>query len=154
MSPEQIEGDPVDLRSDIYSLGIMAYEMFTGVKPFIADDLMEVIDMQTNTDIPDPSLLVPDLPEAIKNCILKACSKSPDKRYNSMHEIINEMSSILKTLKQGVVTQADMEKEITVLLISHDKDQSLAVNKLLGEFSQRAEEKGFSLNIAGKTRIT
>ena len=154
MSPEQINGDPVDLRSDIYSLGIMAYEIFTGEKPFTADDLMAVMDMQVNTDIPDPSLLVPDLPEAIKNCILKACSKSPDKRYNSMHEIINEMSSIIKTLKQGMATEVDIEREVSVLLISHKKDQSLAMSRLLDEFSQRAEEMGFSLNIAGKTQIT
>jgi len=151
MSPEQIKGDPVDLRSDIYSLGIMAYEMFTGKKPFTGNDLVALMKMHTSTDIPDPSILVPDIPEAIKQFIIKSCAKSPDKRYNSMQEIIDELSTITLTLKKGITDKSDVEKEITVLLISHDKDQSLAMNNLLDEFSQRIEEYGFSLNIAGKT---
>ena len=153
MSPEQIKGDPIDLRSDIYSLGIMAYEMFTGKKPFAGDDLMAVIKMHTSTDIPDPSILIPDIPDPIKHFIIKSCAKSPDKRYNSMQEIIDELSAITKTLKEGIEKKSDIEREITVLLISHGKNQSLALNKLLDEFSRRSEEMGFSLNIAGKTKI-
>jgi len=154
MSPEQIEGDPVDLRSDIYSLGIMAYEMFTGQKPFAGDNLMALMKMHTNTDIPDPSILFPDIPEAIKHFIIKACAKSPDKRYNSIHEILDELSTITKMLKKGMALKTDIEREVTVLLISHRKDQGLAMSRLLDEFGQRAEEMGFSLNIAGKTQIT
>ncbi|MCD4721422.1 MAG: serine/threonine protein kinase, partial [Desulfobacula sp.] len=153
MSPEQIEGNPVDFRSDIYSLGIMAYEMFTGKKPFASDDLMALMKMHTSKDIPDPSILVPDIPEAIKHFIIKSCAKSPGKRYDSMREIIDELSIITKTLKEGIAEKSGFEREITVFLISHGKDQGLAINKLLDEFSQRAEEVGFSLNIAGKTQI-
>ncbi len=153
MSPEQIKGDSVDLRSDIYSLGIMAYEIFTGKKPFANEDLTALMNMHTSMDIPDPSILVPDIPEAIKHFIIKSCAKSPDKRYNSMQEIIDELSAITQTLKKGSAAKSDAEREITVLLISHDKSQSLALNNLLDEFSYRAEEMGFSLNIAGKTQV-
>ena len=154
MSPEQIEGDPVDFRSDIYSLGIMAYEMFTGLKPFTGNDLMAVMKMHAETDLPDPTLLVPDLPPAIKNFILKACAKSPDQRYVSMYEILEELSLIAESLNQDISPKTEFERDITVLLISHRKDQNLALNKLLDEFSQRAEREGLTFNIAGKTQIT
>ncbi len=154
MSPEQIEGDPVDHRSDIYSFGILAYEVFTGQKPFAGDDLMAVMKMHTNTTIPDPQLIVPDLPDRISNLIFKACAKSPELRYSSMHEIIEELSMISNSLNVIVRHIANSDKEVTVILISHAKDQNLSLNKLLDEFSQRAEDNGFSINIAGKTQIT
>lgn len=154
MSPEQIEGDPVDERSDIYSLGITAYEMFTGQKPFSGDDITALMKQHTEADIPDPALLVPDLPEPIKHFMIKACAKSPALRYQSMHEINKALSTITQTLKQDMDAKAQIKKEVTVLLISHRKNQSLALNKLLDEFSRRAEEMDFSVNIAGITQIT
>ena len=153
MSPEQIEGDPVDLRADIYSLGIMAYEMFTGQKPFPEDDIMALMEMHVHNDIPDPSILIPDLPSSIKKFIFKACSKSPDLRYNKMYEIIEELSSAATMLKEKMNQKSNNEKEITVLLISHEKSQNIVLSKLLDEFNNRAETLGLSLMIAGKTQI-
>jgi tRNA A-37 threonylcarbamoyl transferase component Bud32 len=150
MSPEQIKGDPVDFRSDIYSLGIATYEMFTGKKPFAGDEVTAWMRMNTSMDIPDPSILVPDIPEPIKRFIIKSCAHSPDKRYNSMQEIIDELSNITKLLKEDIEKKSDINREMTVLLISHDKTQNLAMNKLLDEFSRRADKIGISLNIAGK----
>ncbi len=153
MSPEQIEGDPVDLRADIYSLGIMAYEMFTGEKPFPEDDIMALMKMHVHDDIPDPSILIPDLPSSINNFILKACAKSPDQRYNTVYEIIEELSSAATMLKEKISQKPDNEKEVTVVLISHEKSKRNSLNKLLDEFSSRAEDLGLSLMIAGNTQI-
>jgi len=153
MSPEQIEGDPVDHRSDIYSFGVLAYEMFTGQKPFFGDDLMAVMNMHINESLPDPREIVPDLPESITNLIFKACAKNQDERYDSMLELVEQLTAISNTLKEGVALTSNVEKEITVLLITHNKDQKLTLTKLLDEFSQKAEDKGFSLNIAGNTPL-
>ncbi len=153
MSPEQIEGDPVDHRSDIYAFGILAYEIFTGQKPFFGDDLMAIMKMHKNDPLPDPREIVPDLPESITDLIFKACAKNQDERYDSMLELVEKLTAISNTLKEGVEMTSNVEKEITVLLITHDKDQKLTLTKLLDEFSQKAEDKGFSLNIAGNTQL-
>lgn len=153
MSPEQIEGDPVDFRSDIYSFGILAYEIFTGQKPFSGDDLLAVMKMHKNAPMPDPRELVPDLPERVANLILKSCAKSQGQRYENMGEVVEELRAISNLLKEGISFVSTREKEITVLLITHGKDQSLSLNKLLDEFSKLAEKKGFSLNVTGKTKL-
>lgn len=64
MSPEQIEGEMVDERTDIYSLGIMAYELVTGQRPYPEDDLFELMDLHVQ-DVPDPRRLIPDLPDEL-----------------------------------------------------------------------------------------
>jgi hemerythrin-like domain-containing protein len=81
MAPEQIECKTVDKRTDIYSLGITAYEMVTGRRPFPEDDIKTIMNTHINQDIPDPITLVPDLPEALRRFIIKACHRDPDQRY-------------------------------------------------------------------------
>lgn len=154
MSPEQIEGDPVDLRSDIYSLGIMAYEMFTGKKPFPEDDIQALMKLHINQDIPDPSILVPDLPAAVTAFILKACAKSPAARYHSMHEVIAELSAAAAGLKEEMGRKPADPREVTVVLITHDRSQGGDLNNLLDEFSSRAEGLGLSLIVACNTQLT
>ena len=66
LAPEQIECDPVDQRTDIYSLGITAYEMIVGKRPYPEDNLPALLKMHLNQDIPDPAELVPDLPEGLR----------------------------------------------------------------------------------------
>ncbi|MCP3875244.1 MAG: protein kinase [Desulfobacteraceae bacterium] len=150
-SPEKIKGEKVAFPTDIYSLGIMAYEMFTGQMPFKENDITAMMKMHTDIGIPDPSIIVPDLPASIKNFIFKACAKSPEKRYNSMHEINNELLCITKELKMNLIQKTDTESEVTILHISHPKNQRLIINRFLDEFSQRAEDLDISIKIADKT---
>jgi serine/threonine protein kinase len=80
MSPEQAQGAGVDGRSDIYSIGAVLFEMFTGVTPFAAADPMAVIHMHVASEPPAPSSLRPDLPEALERLILACLAKSPVRR--------------------------------------------------------------------------
>jgi len=153
MSPEQIEGDPVDRRSDIYSLGIMAYEMFTGEKPFPDDDIQALMKLHVNKDIPDPSILVPDLPDTITQFILKSCAKSPDERYHTLHDVIEVLSAAAETLKEEISRKPADPMEVTIVLIAHNASQGPVLNKLLDEFSSRSEDLGFALTVACNTRI-
>jgi len=153
MAPEQIHGHSVDGRTDIYSLGILAYEMFTGENPYANTDVKTLLDMHFNHDIPDPSLLIPDLPEPVRAFILKACRKSLDDRYNSMQAVIKELLPVIQPLDSNNEKPVERNKQITVLLISHFEDQELALKQLLDEFGSRASELGLDLNITGKSDI-
>jgi serine/threonine-protein kinase len=87
MSPEQAQGAPVDARSDIYSVGAVLFEMFTGATPFAATDAMTVIQMHVASEPPPPSTLRPDLPEALERLILACLAKQPVRRPASANDL-------------------------------------------------------------------
>jgi serine/threonine protein kinase/WD40 repeat protein len=95
ISPEQGQGLTVDFRSDIYSLGVIFFEMVTGKKLFYATSSMEIVIQQIMADPPKPRTLVPTLPRMVENVILNALSKDREKRYQSMEEFSNAMQAVI-----------------------------------------------------------
>jgi len=153
MAPEQIEGGKIDHRSDIYCLGILTYEMLTGRTPFSQED-HHTSDMNMNAGrIIVPPAGPPDLPEPVKKFIFKACAKLPEKRYSSVHEVIEALSNESSIFKNTLGFSNDMEPEVSALLISHKKHQRQALYRLLDEFSQKALDLGFKLDITGTIQI-
>jgi serine/threonine protein kinase len=86
MAPEQATSKVVDARVDIYSLGIVFYEMVTGRKPYVADTPLAVLIKHASEPLPRPKLLVPTLPDRVEQIILKALAKKPEDRYQTMGE--------------------------------------------------------------------
>jgi hypothetical protein len=84
MAPEQVSGSAVDYRTDIYSLGLMLYEMFTGKPAFSAENAIAVALKQMNQEPPRPSEIEPSVPLAVERVILKCLEKSPDKRFQNV----------------------------------------------------------------------
>lgn len=84
MAPEQVSGSAVDYRTDIYSLGLMLYEMFTGKPAFSAENAIAVALKQMNQEPPRPSEIEPSVPLAVERAILKCLEKSPDKRFQNV----------------------------------------------------------------------
>jgi serine/threonine protein kinase len=95
MAPEQIEGDPVDPRTDIYALAITAFEMLTGRRPFPEDDLKFLFDLHLSRNIPDPAEVVPDIPPLPSDFIIKAGRCKPDERYQNVAEATDDLQSLV-----------------------------------------------------------
>ncbi len=83
LSPEQAQGKPLSPLTDIYSLGVVLYEMITGQLPFDADDIASILLQQVNKPAVPPSDFVPELPRWLENVILKALEKKPDARFKN-----------------------------------------------------------------------
>ncbi|MBR0469466.1 MAG: Stk1 family PASTA domain-containing Ser/Thr kinase [Mogibacterium sp.] len=93
-SPEQARGNYVDERSDIYSLGIVMYEMLTGKVPFDGDNPVTVALKHINEEIVPPIELEPSIPPALNRCVMKATSKFQTNRYANADELIQELDNI------------------------------------------------------------
>ncbi|MEA4923392.1 MAG: Stk1 family PASTA domain-containing Ser/Thr kinase [Eubacteriaceae bacterium] len=93
-SPEQARGGYVDEKSDIYSLGIVMYEMITGEVPFDGDNPVSVALMHINEEIKPPSQLVPGIPPNLEKIIMKATSKFQTNRYDSADEVIQALNDV------------------------------------------------------------
>ncbi len=93
VSPEQGMGKLVDYRSDIYSLGVVLYQMVIGDVPFHAETPMAVVIKHIYEPLPMPRSVKPELPESIERVILKAMAKSPDERYQSCGEMAEALQN-------------------------------------------------------------
>lgn len=87
MSPEQATGDPIDLRTDVYAMGIILYECFVGQRPFDGSSLYRLLDQHVNLKPIRPRELRPDLPLEVENVILRALEKRAEDRYQSAKEM-------------------------------------------------------------------
>ena len=123
MSPEQVEGKEVDARSDIYSLGIILYEMLTARVPFEGDTPFTV-GIKQKSEIPkNPKLLNPNIPDDLGGVILKSLEKDPSKRYQSAGDVRAKLERVEKGLPTTERAEAELltptrkpftSKEITV----------------------------------------
>jgi serine/threonine protein kinase len=93
MAPEQVAGKPVDYRTDIYSLGLILYEMFTGVPAFSADNSIAVALKQMREDPPPPHEIEANVPVATERVILKCLEKDPAKRFQSIADLESNFRS-------------------------------------------------------------
>lgn len=105
MSPEQMNGQPVDSRSDIFSLGVTMYVLLTGVKPFQGDSLAAISYKIVNDKHADILMVRKDLPDCVKSIINKALQKEPDKRYQTGGTMRRALLRCLKAAVESETTQ-------------------------------------------------
>ena len=98
MSPEQIAGKKVDGRSDLYSLGVMLFQMLAGVLPFRGDSMAELMYKIANEEAPDIRIMRRDVPERLANIVALALSKRPETRYQSGDQFSADLKSVIAEL--------------------------------------------------------
>jgi len=101
MSPEQVMGHTIDQRSDIFSLGVMLYEMLTGKAPFTGENINAIMYQTMNVIPAPPKSLNPAVPEMLNYIVAKALAKDLDARYQNARELANDLRACRESLPQS-----------------------------------------------------
>ena len=105
MSPEQGKGAKVDSRADVYSLGVMLYEMVTGHAPYEAETPLAVVLKHIQEPLPLPRSVRPDLPEEVERVILRAMAKEPDDRFQTAGEMVRALDGAVRASEAAARTE-------------------------------------------------
>ncbi|GAB6100692.1 Stk1 family PASTA domain-containing Ser/Thr kinase [Halanaerocella petrolearia] len=161
LSPEQAEGKRVSTRSDIYSLGVVLYELVTGELPFRADSSVAIALKHVEEEPPSLQDKNPNVSNKLEKIILKALAKEPEERYNSVAEMLRDLKEIAtKGIEQGVshqetmvIAQEELKKEeLKREAETEEKNNNLEDDlPVAEEKSDEKQEKGlgFTLGMVG-----
>lgn len=138
-SPEQARNGFVDNRSDIYSLGIVMYEMVTGRVPFDGDTTVAVAIQHLQEEMVIPSAYAPNLPISLEKIILKCAQKNPDRRYQSMEELLADLRKSLLNPNEDFVVIAPLVDNGKTKVISEDDISKIKESVTIGSAAEAEE---------------
>ena len=148
MAPEQIDGGPVDQRTDIYALGITAYEMVTGRRPFPEDSIKAVLDMHLTRDIADPGRIIPDIPDELREFILKSARCDPGHRFQDMDQAMAALRPLAQESRLLKNDQTIDKRKGSVLHLTYADENEHAFKRLVDVFQAEARKLGINVEMA------
>ena len=144
LPPEQASGKGATVKSDIYSMGIMFFELLTGTLPFRGDNAVEIAFKQIKDDIPSVRELNPSIPQSVENIVLKATAKNPKNRYNNAKEMHDDLASCLNEDRLN-------EPRIGFKYPEHEGD--ISKKDLMLDGVQEGKKEDFDDEDEGKTNV-
>ena len=109
IAPELVKGGLVDHRSDIYSTGVMLFELLTGGQPFVGDESIQVAYQHANDSVPKPSSRKASIPESVDALVLKACASQPVERFDSASAMLEALRKVTGSLRGKPATENQTE---------------------------------------------
>ena len=123
LPPEQANGSGSTIKSDIYSLGILMFELLTGKLPFKGENAVEIAIKQMREAIPSVRSISPDIPQSVENVVLKACAKNPKNRYETARDMFEDIKTCLDPVRSD-------EKRIVYQYPENDLDETKVIPNL------------------------
>lgn len=143
-SPEQARNGYVSNRSDIYSLGIVMYEMVTGRVPFDGDSTVAVAIQHLQDEMDPPSKYAPNLPISLEKIIQKCTQKSPDRRYDSMESLLIDLRKALLNPNEDFVTLVPFSQDKTRVLTDDEVNEIKKKTEAVKQDEPEPEEDDMS----------
>jgi predicted Ser/Thr protein kinase len=119
MAPEQIRGEPVDRRTDLYAFGVVLYELLTGVRPFRRSTPQAVLFAQVNEPPPPMRDAVPDLPDDVEHVILRALAKNPPERYATGAALVDALEQAVAGAARAAREQTTSAHRVAPVAVQH-----------------------------------
>ncbi len=139
-SPEQARNGFVDGKSDIYSLGIVMYEMVTGRVPFDGESTVAIAIQHLQEEMTPPSVYAPDLPISIEKIILKCTQKSPDRRYDNISDLLLDLKRALINPDEDFVVTAPIGQQDKTKVVRPDEVESIKKQSRNIHYKEEREE--------------
>jgi serine/threonine protein kinase len=127
LSPEQAQGFPLDPRTDIYSTGIVLYEMVTGVLPFDSDDIGSILLQQVKKPPQPLRQLDPNIPEALERVILRALEKKPSERFQSAAEMGDALLDFARRRVPGAASATQSSEQVVSVKPAARADEAIRI---------------------------
>lgn len=130
MSPELCRGEQQDHRSDIYSMGILFFEMCTGQLPFRAQGMIEMAMKHTNAPVPSAKRLNPEIPEVLDRVVKRMMAKQPDDRYKSMTDVLGIVDDLIfemRVARMGLSPRSTAQRDNVTPAVPNDAELELSL---------------------------
>ena len=124
MSPEQAWGRPIDKRADIFSLGVVFYELVTGRKPFLASSEGSILDAVRECRVAPPTTINPRIPDKLAFVVMKALDRDPDQRYQDASEMYRDLDRVLH--ERQVPSAPELSRLMNVLFDERERGELVA----------------------------